>query len=98
LAHIGLGKTNKGNECLKSAAHGLYPSAVGNTTVMILLLLRMLSEDLQIALNKELIKLNSPYQYKSTPALKTEARIGPTDYPAGRENRSFWEWLDLPEK
>jgi hypothetical protein len=98
LAHIGLGKTNKGRDCLRLAAHGHYPSVVSSTTVMSLLLLRILSEDLQTAINKELIKLNSPYQYNSNPTLKTKARIERIDYPAGRENRSFWEWLDLPEQ
>jgi hypothetical protein len=91
LAHIGLGKTNKGWDCLKSAARGFYPSVVGNTTVMSLLLLRMLSEDLQTAIKQELIKLNSPYQCKSTPTLMTEARIRRTGYPTDRVKRSFWE-------
>jgi hypothetical protein len=95
MAHTGLGDAEKGGSCLKLAAYCLYSSAV-NAPVISMQLLRMLSEELQLAINEELIKLNSPYRCRATPPTsKAEARI---DYPAGIKNRSFWEWLDLPEE
>ena len=86
LARAALGETKGGMDCLVSAAYHYHRSAVCTSMTR-----RSLEENLQNSINSELLKLNSPYQ-RNWKLTISKAR---NDYLAGKESRSFWEWLDL---
>jgi hypothetical protein len=96
LAYTALGEIEAGVHRLSLAASLFYWCAANSTSVATTSnTLQMWAETLRISINREFVKLNLPHRCNTMPNLKIEACM---DYPAGMEERSFWEWLHLPEE
>jgi hypothetical protein len=105
FTHIALGDIEEGLNCLKSAATFFHNSALGTRSVSTTSerprILGMWLLTLEDSINTELIKLNLPYRCNWLPNLKSKAdiaRLADITRLAGLENRTFWEWLDIPEE
>jgi hypothetical protein len=101
LARTSLGKiqVNDGTLCLDLAAHTLYHWSLDRNMNGLEITEAVITQDLKVAVNNELIRMKSSWRCgHDLPVSPTIGTIKKDMWQVGECQRSFWDWLDLPEE
>jgi hypothetical protein len=96
LASVALEKTGNGMWHLEQAAEAVEDSGGFGNLDMADMNVPELIEDLKKTVDNELIRLESSRRCGRKKPLSLERRTGPA-WQVGVVQRSFWEWMELPE-